>query len=210
MTKKLKLLTLCLAVILAAGSTSFAALELEVPEWRGDDGSTFQQWSFSNDSLEPLPDDPFDNDYGPPELSVRPMPGADWRSDTGAWPLSGQIDVYIPNRPQPNDKKEILLQVIWKTEDLDPSRTMPDQPWVAVLPFSQMDMSRNDTTEAGWTLSVFRINLYPNPPEEWFTIKGDIIVDHLAIDTRCLPEPATVALLGLGALVVFRRKRLHA
>ena len=126
MTKKLKLLTLCLAVILAAGSTSFAALELEVPEWRGDDGSTFQQWSFSNDSLEPLPDDPFDNDYGPPELSVRPMPGADWRSDTGAWPLSGQIDVYIPNRPQPNDKKEILLQVIWKTEDLDPSRTMPD------------------------------------------------------------------------------------
>ena len=69
-----------------------------------------------------------------------------------------------------------------------------------------MDMSRNDTTEAGWTLSVFRINLYPNPPEEWFTIKGDIIVDHLAIDTRCLPEPATVALLGLGALVVFRQK----
>jgi hypothetical protein len=86
---------------------------------------------------------------------------------------------------------------------------MPDEPWVAVLPFSYMDMSRTDTTEGGWTLSVFQINLYPNPPQEWFTIKGDIIVDHLAIDTRCIPEPATVALLGLGALVVFRRKRLH-
>ncbi|UCF44050.1 MAG: PEP-CTERM sorting domain-containing protein [Planctomycetota bacterium] len=209
MTKKLKLLTLCLAVILAAGSTSFAALQLEVPEWRGTDGSTFQEWSFSNGLLNPPPDDPWDNDYGMPELTVKPMPGADWRPNPGAWPLSGQIDVWIPNNPQPNDKKEILLQVIWKTEDLDPSRTMPDEPWVAVLPFSFMDMSRTDTTEAGWTLSVFEINLYPNPSEEWFTIKGDIIVDHLAIDTRCVPEPATVALLGLGALVVFRRKRLH-
>ena len=210
MTKNLKLLALCLAVILAAGSTSFAALELQVPDWRGTEGSTFQQWSFSTPDLFPPPDPGFDNDYGMPLLTVNPLPGADWRPDTGAWPLSGQIDVYIPNNPQPNEKKEIWLQLIWKTENLDPSPTMPDQPWVAVLPFMTMDMSRSDTTDNGWTLSLFRINLYPNPPEEWITVKGDIIVDHIAIDTRCVPEPATVALLGLGSLVVFRRKRLHA
>ncbi len=210
MTRKLKLLVLCVAVLLAAGSTSFAALELEVPEWRGTEGSTFQQWSFSGPDLNPPPDPGFDNDYGPPMLSVRPMDGADWRPNPGAWPLSGQIDVYIPNNPQPNEKKEIWLQVIWKTENLYPFPTMPDEPWVAVLPFTSMDMSRTDTTESGWTLSLFQINLYPNPPQEWITVKGDIIVDHLAIDTRCIPEPATVALLGLGALVVFRRKRLHA
>ncbi|UCC22787.1 MAG: PEP-CTERM sorting domain-containing protein [Planctomycetota bacterium] len=209
MTKNLKLLALCLAVILAAGSTSFAALELQVPYWRGTEGSTFQQWSFSDDNpAPPLPDPGFINPYDPPPQLVVDA-AAPWIPDPGAWPLSGQIDVYIPNNPQPNEKKEIWLQVIWQP-GFNPSPVLPDAPWVAVWPFTTMDMSHSYTTENGWTLSLFRINLYPNPPEEWITVKGNIIVDHIAIDTRCVPEPATVALLGLGALVVFRRKRLHA
>jgi hypothetical protein len=204
MTKKLKLLTLCLAVILAAGSTSFATL---VPEWRGTEGSTYQEWSFSNDSTTPAPDSS-DNPYGDPLLRVTPI--GDWIPDPGAWPLSGEIDVYIPNRPDPLPEKEIWLQLTWQPGGADPTPFLPDEPVVGVTPYTTMNMSRQDTDLNGWTESWFVINLYPNPPEEWITIKGDINVDHLIIDTRCVPEPATVALLGLGALVVFRRKRLHA
>lgn len=199
---------MCLAVILAAGSTSFGALELEVPTWRGTEGSTFQQWSFSDDNPAPSPDAGSENPYGPPQLVVDAT--APWiPNPLGAWPLSGQIDMYIPNNPQPNDMKEIWLQLIWQP-GINPSPVLPDAPWVAVFPNDHVEMFRQDASEDGWIHSLFTINLYPNPPAEWITVKGNIIVDHLAIDTRCVPEPATIALLGFGALVVFRRKRLHA
>ena len=204
MTEKLKLLALCLAAILAAGSTAFAAL---VPEWRGTEGSTYQDWSFSNDNTTPGPDS-YDNPYGDPLLRVTPID--EWLPGPGAWPLSGEIDVYIPNRPEILPEKEIWLQLTWQPGGRDPTPFLPDEPVVGVTPYTTMSMSRQDTALNGWTESWFVINLYPNPLEEWITIKGDIIVDHLVIDTRCVPEPATIAMLGLGALVVFRRKRLHA
>ncbi|MHC4912007.1 MAG: PEP-CTERM sorting domain-containing protein [Planctomycetota bacterium] len=201
MKSKLKL-NFCLAVILASGSTSFGTL---VPEWRGTERSTYQEWSFSNDSTTPVPDS--SDNPGDPLLRVTPI--GDWIPDPGAWPLSGEIDVYIPNFDEPNPEKEIWLQLTWQPGgDLTPF--LPDEPVVGVTPYTTMSMSRQDTSLNGWTESWFVINLYPNPPAEWITIKGDIIVDHLVIDTRCVPEPATVALLGFGALVVFRRKRLHA
>jgi hypothetical protein len=205
MIKKLKLFALCLAVILTAGSTSFATM---VPTWRGTEGSTYQEWSFSNDSTTPVPDSS-NNPYGDPLLRVTAI--GDWISDPGAWPLSGEIDVYIPNLDEPNPEKEIWLQLTWQVGN-DPTPCLPDEPVVGVTvpPDTTMSMSREDTSLNGWTESWFVINLSPNPPEEWITIKGNIIVDHLVIDTQCIPEPATVALLGLGALVVFRRKRLHA
>ena len=58
--KMKKLLIVYMAVILPAGSTVFAAV---MPPWRGDVGSTYQQWSFSGSSLTPPPD-VVDNDFG--------------------------------------------------------------------------------------------------------------------------------------------------
>ena len=197
-----KIMFVCMAVSLALCATAFA-----IPWERGDDGSTWQQWDFSSNSTSPSPD-AGSNPYGTPVMTVKPI--GDWIPGPGAWPLSGEIDIFIPNRPQPLERKEIWLQLTWQPGGNDQSPTMPDEPWVAVTPFQRMEMYRTDTTPNTWTHSLFEITIWPNPPEEWITIKGDILVDQVIIDTICIPEPATVFLLGMGGLVTLTRKRRSA
>ena len=204
MTKILKIVILCTAVILGAGSTAFADL---VPPWRGDDGSTFQQWDFSTNNPTPPPD-VVDNPYGTPLLRVTSI--GDWIPGPGAWPLSGEIDVYIPNWPELRPEKEIWLQLTWKATDVDPF--LPNEPLIGVAPFTSMNIFHMEDQDLGngWVHTPFKINIWPNPFEEWITIKGDILVDQLTIDTICIPEPATLALLGIGGLITLIRKRRSA
>ncbi len=207
--KMKKILIVCMPVFLIAGPIAFAD-DLFPPSWRGEEGSTFQEWDFSTDNVTPVPD-VVKNPYGEPLLRVKPI--GDWISDPGAWPLSGEIDVYIPNWPEPRPEKEIWIQLTWKATDVDPF--LPNEPVVGVTSyplFEFLEMSRTDLVDfvPGWNHSLFKINLYPNPFEEWITIKGDILVDQLVIDTICIPEPATLALLGIGGLVILNLKRQSA
>jgi len=197
-----KLIILCMAVTLTAGSIAFAD-DVMIPPWRGADGSTHQLWEFGTDDPFPAPD-VVDNPYGDPLLHVDTPHG--W-SD-GIWALSGEMDIYLPNRPVTGGWKEIWIQLTWKP-GLDPDPFLPDQPNVAVTPFDHITMYRDDDGLGdGWIYSLYRIDLWPNPPEEWIAIKGDILVDQLVIDTICIPEPATVCLLGLGALALLKKRRV--
>jgi hypothetical protein len=202
-----KLFVISLMIIIAAGSPVFADL---VPPWRGEEGSTYQQWDFSTDDTTPPPD-VVSNPYGNgPQLRVdTPF---DWYevidSASGVWPLSGEIDIYIPNRQLPLDQKYIWIQLMWKQANLDPDPFLADEPIVGVTPFDSMTMSRDDLRgREDWTHSQFKIEIQPNPDAEWITIKGDILVDELIIETYCIPEPATIALLGIGGLVTLTRRK---
>jgi len=195
-----KIMFVCAAVSILLCATASAVV------WqRGDAGSTWQQWDFSSNSTSPSPD-AGSNPYGDPIMTINAVGG--WIENPGAWPLSGEIDIFIPNRPQ-DEQKEILLQLTWQAGS-NQTPTLPDEPWVAVTPFNSMQMSRQDTAMNGWTQSLFDITIWPNPPYEWITVKGDIIVDQLVIDTICIPEPATIFLLGMGGLMAVRRVRKHS
>ncbi len=63
-----KLLILCVAVLLGAGSIALA-VDVVPPTWRGAPGTTMQQWEFSVFNLTPAPD-VVRNPYGVPLLNV--------------------------------------------------------------------------------------------------------------------------------------------
>ena len=197
-----KLIAITTAAILGAASAGFAD-DLNPPPWRQSEATTYQRWDFSTPDNMPVPDSVY-NPYGTPALRVK----TDYQWSDGVWPLSGEIDVYIPNYPPERPEKWIWLQLTWKPEDLCPDPFLPDEPIVGVVPFDSMEMSKTQLNlDDGWKHTTFKINLYPNPSEEWISIKGDIKVDQVVIDTRCIPEPATLALLGAGALMVVARRR---
>ena len=63
----------------------------------------------------------------------------------------------------------------------------------------------------GWYETTFKWEIRPNPPDEFFMIGGNILVDELVIDTWCIPEPTTLSLLGGGLvlLVTWRRRAVR-
>ena len=97
--------------LLVAAILSSSALAFELPTWQGQPSSTFQAWNFSDSNTMPTPV-ASDNPFGDPLLQVDPV-GDGWIDDQmdpaqGIWPLSGQIDLWIPN-DQPNEQKDIWL-----------------------------------------------------------------------------------------------------
>ncbi len=69
----------------------------------------------------------------------------------------------------------------------------------------------------GWYTVAVRCQIWPNPSYEeislnFFDFSVDeplypAYVDQVVINTRCIPEPATICLLGLGALSLIKRKK---
>lgn len=212
---------LCTILALGAHGSALAALmDLDAPSWRttppGSATTTMQGWSFSTNA-NPAVADALHNNFGTPTLTIDnggyPL-GTAWFSTyagaTGVWSFTavGAINVYIPNTGNnaPDTWKEINLQIVYKdgggTGDEIPLLTDPQLE-------STVRTRHQEIGTNGYFLDTYKIVIRPNPPGEEvlaFTMQCKLFVDEIVIDTICLPEPATMAILALGGLMLQRRK----
>ena len=214
----------CGLVILLSTVSAFATLT-SPPSWRGASGTTWAEWEFSTNDKTPPPDNGV-NPYGSPSLVVHPI--GDWQSSWGGrdgiWPLSGMIEVTIPNTQETNPYKFVQIELIWAGEYpnqlpcVSISATLADGSDVPEDDINLIDESTTiigQTNEAesdsDWHQSIYLYKIVPNPIEETITIGGAIMVDSLMIDTICtnsyLPEPTSLAIALLGGLVSIIRKK---
>lgn len=196
--------------------------DLYPPEWRGLPGSTLQIWEFT-ECCNPAPAEIDQNPFGTAELTVYgefayPYKDTWWIDDEleghqGVWNVGGSIGIYIPNDPTPNPYKFIRLQITYDGgHAVDPS--IPFSPWVDVEACANVvsvDLVQETPLDAVFTHAVYDIVLEPNPVDEtvWIVPRYcQLYVDEIVIDTICIPEPATMGLLAIGAgATVLRRKR---
>ena len=210
-------LAVCVSLFCLAGAAR--AEDINPPSWRGDEGSTYQQWEFLADDTTPPPDY-LDNPYGQPALTVYPThPYWDiWGGMDGVWQLSGLIDVEIPNNPVENDYKLLQIQLTWAASfpfPIEPfvvleAEDISGQPLSSIDLLSETDVILGPTGETGagefWHHKTYLYSIIPNPAIEAVYISGSIMVDELVIDTICIPEPATLGVLLAGAVLVLTRK----
>ncbi len=213
-----------LGAILWSAAPIFAD-DIHPPNWRGLPGTSWVQYEFLTDDPTPDPDAghlPF----GPPSITVTPGPGAGWfeeidgysspypsPSGYGWWNLSGELDLLLWNSPILNPHKEIWIQLTWSPQALGnlpvftvespfgttPATTTPLVHTVLYEEFPGQDFGVKVFHD------VFHIDLQPNPPWEIIHLRGGINIDEIVVDTWCVPEPATMALLSFGALLLRRR-----
>jgi len=122
------------------------------------------------------------------------------------------LEIMLPNTDTPNPQKDIYFQWVWHWDGA------PSYPEIYDL-FGTIDNWELEVLESypfgeteGWWYEWFKITIYPNVDFEEIDIwpamgGGDLYIDQIVIDTRCVPEPATLGLFVIGALALLRRKR---
>ena len=218
MEKRITLLAmgLCLSLFSVTATAVLIDTDQE-PDWRDQPGSTFQQWNFDDEvapEQEIGPDAGWVNENDSALLTYYPGSTSGWENDKydghqGVLPLSGSIKIGIPNFPDQNPYKDILVQLIWAPE------TPRGKPLVEVIPGDDAfaddvlmpDGTQTLSLDGDWNYSQYSFRIYPNPAFEYIWISGSILVDSVIVDTICVPEPLSISLLGLGALLIRHKRR---
>ena len=205
---------LILAVIVCNFSLDLAyAEDLNPAPFRGQDGTTYARWEFLTPDDQPIPDELF-NPYGSTTMQIWPGVGQeywpDWGTRTGVWPLSGAAEISIENRPEPLPYKDIWVQLTW-AEQVQGVVPLVWETISGIEAEVHDQIVLNPTGEPSpadgfWYHTTYLIHLEPNPDFEIIRIDGAVMIDELVIDTICAPEPCTIALLGMGGIVLLRRK----
>lgn len=190
------------------------ASDFNPPEWRGLPGSTYQKWEFSTSDLLPLADS-YDNPYGTPTV-MEAIEGRwfnQFSDHQGVWG-SPTIRFEVANDSETLNDSKYRVQIFWNPSTLTPvylNMYVCDS--LGFGPVLQADIVDRHQ-DSSWSSYTFEVTAAPfdSVPVvycEGRSSDGSLVrahVDEVIIDTIVIPEPATLALIGLGGLLL-RRKR---
>jgi hypothetical protein len=196
--KRYILACLTVAVVFGCSLASVKADDIYQPPWlRGQPYTTFQEWTFTT-GVTTAPAEAY---YNPNGVAQGLITGGAWQlfydNHVGVWTLGsgGHMDFGIPNTPyDPLRWKEVWIQVTWQPD-------LGAQPIVAVDGNAATWLLTAPVGNGAWFQSVYEF-VFPdyNPDFEVVSISGTIDVGQVVIDTICIPEPSSLALLAVGAL----------
>ena len=150
----------------------------------------------------------------------------------GGWAISGPQDgtewfnINIPNFEDQSKYKELWFELTFRVSSQALALEIVNRVDLQVYADGIVDEAHR-FTELGNTGGVFGVDALgriwlrfegmfsfdPQPASELMIMTGSlnagegVLLDQIDIDTRCIPEPMSICLLGIGALGVIRRKR---
>jgi hypothetical protein len=202
------MMVLGVAVAVMAAPQFAAADVLVRPDWYPDPAGVFAGWELSEPpdqgSVAPTW---CESSFGA-QCVLTVGDGAQWVDtfEGRQGLLTGDILLaWLSNWPEPRDYKEIWLQIAYWPDPAAPAQTpvfVGSEPESTIVGQYTVDLG------GGWFGELTVLIMVPNPDLETLAINpGNGYVDQIVVDTRCVPEPAGIAVLGAGLAVSLIRRR---
>jgi hypothetical protein len=214
-----RLLIIAIVVMAGAGSRAGLFTDINPAAFRGLEGSTFQGWMFSVPDVVSIPDMAVNpNGTAIARAAAGPLGNTAWESDyaghQGVWVLdsgdTADMIIDIPNFPNHNPVKEMWVQVVYSSDGGAAPALYVLPNGVVQIPVPKMQLVNAVQLDPYYTHATFKLTIQPNPVFEQIVIRpryAAVRIDEIIVETQCIPEPMTLGLFGVGALLSLRKRR---